>query len=117
MTENNHTLEPMFQFDFNQLATFENGRTPVLLTEDQYRRAQSCVNALEGLNDYALAGGWSFRGIEAYAKGLEKQRDELLAVAEHIQRCIPYGGFCQIHHGSATAADLDAAIASVKESK
>lgn len=84
MTENNHTLEPMFQFDFNQLATFENGRTPVLLTEDQYRRAQSCVNALEGLNDYALAGGWSFRGIEAYAKGLEKQRDELLAALKKV---------------------------------
>lgn len=41
-------------------------------------RIVACVNALEGLNDYALSGGWSFRGIEAYAKGLEKQRDELL---------------------------------------
>lgn len=49
------------------------------------RRIVGCVNALEGLNDHALVGGWSFRGIEAYAKGLEKQRNELLAVLGLIE--------------------------------
>jgi hypothetical protein len=50
---------------------------PELSGEDA-RRIVACVNALEGLNDDALAGGWSFRGIEKYAKGLECQRDALL---------------------------------------
>jgi len=36
---------------------------------------------------------------------------ELLAVLKHIRRCIPMGGFSQIHDGSATVADIDAAIA------
>jgi hypothetical protein len=48
------------------------------------RRICACVNALEGLNDDALAGGWSFRGIEKYAKGLECQRDELLQELRYI---------------------------------
>ena len=36
---------------------------------------------------------------------------ELLDVLMHIRRCIPLGGFAQIHDGSATLADIDAAIA------
>ena len=47
--------------------------------EQNARRIVACVNALEGLNDDALIGGWSFKGIEAYAKELAKERDELLA--------------------------------------
>lgn len=59
--------------------------------EANARRIVACVNALEGLNDYALSGGWSFRGIEAYAKGLEKQRDELLAALERCRFALePY---------------------------
>jgi hypothetical protein len=53
--------------------------------EANARRIVACVNALEGLNDDALIGGWSFRGSEAYSKGLEQQRDELLeALAEFL---------------------------------
>ena len=35
----------------------------------------------------------------------------LLDALKHIQRCIPYGGFAQIHHNSLTYQQLDAAIA------
>jgi len=38
-----------------------------------------------------------------------------IGILEHIRRCIPYGGFAQIHDGSATVADIDAAIANCKE--
>lgn len=41
---------------------------------------------------------------------LEQQRDQMLAALEHIRRRIPHGGFAQIHDGSATVADIDAAI-------
>lgn len=33
---------------------------------------------------------------------------DLLAVVQHILRCIPMGGFAQIQHGSSTWAQLDA---------
>ena len=36
---------------------------------------------------------------------------ELLEALQHIQRCIPLGGFAQIHHNSDTWAQIDAAIA------
>jgi hypothetical protein len=50
--------------------------------EANARRIVACVNALEGLNDHALLGGWSFRAIERYAKGLEKHCAELLSALE-----------------------------------
>lgn len=46
---------------------------------------------------------------------LTAQRDVAIGILEHIRRCIPYGGFAQIHDGSATVADIDAAIANCKE--
>ena len=36
---------------------------------------------------------------------------ELLEALQHIQRCIPLGGFAQIHHNSSTWSQIDAAIA------
>lgn len=49
----------------------------IIYSPKEARRIIACVNALEGLSDDALIGGWCFRGIEAFAKGLEAQRDEL----------------------------------------
>ena len=36
---------------------------------------------------------------------------ELLEALQHIRRCIPFGGFAQIHHDSSTCEQIDAAIA------
>ena len=36
---------------------------------------------------------------------------DLLEALKHIRRCIPYGGFVQIHDNSMTLAQIDAAIA------
>ena len=82
------------------------------------RRIVACVNALEGLNDYALSGGWSFRGIEAYAKGLEKQRDELLAAIERFmdshEECTDFDGFTAQIVSMADYHQAQEAIARVK---
>ena len=83
MSENKHTPEPWrtdeecgFPQDIHDSkgnlflrcgSDFDNE----IYGEANARRIVACVNALEGLNDYALSGGWSFRGIEAYAKGLD----------------------------------------------
>ena len=37
-----------------------------------------CVNALEGLSNDALDGGWNFKSMSKYCKDIESQRDELL---------------------------------------
>src|SRR5574343_21498 len=88
--------EKMFEYDFSQLATYENGRTPVLLTEEQYRRDRACVNACKGfsteqLEEWAVSGGMSHLfGIvicmnqAAAMVRAEKQRDDLLA---DVERC------------------------------
>src|SRR5574343_529397 len=92
MSEQNHTPEPWsYQASIPEdgfECFFINGKSKRISDfdgpqdEEQFanvRRIIYCVNALEGLSDHALIGGWTFRGIEAFAKGLEKQRDELLA--------------------------------------
>jgi hypothetical protein len=86
MSKAQHTPEPWPPFtDIATAMTPDPDGTPVaILSWDDYIRARACVNALEGLNDYALIGGWSFRGSEAYSKGLEQQRDELLTAAETL---------------------------------
>lgn len=48
------------------------------------RRIVSCVNALDGLPQDALDGGWTSAGISAYAKRLEGTNADLLAA---LKRC------------------------------
>ena len=40
--------------------------------------------------------------------------DELAEALEHILRCMPYGGFVQIHHGSATHEQILSALERAK---
>lgn len=39
---------------------------------------------------------------------------DLLEALEHIMRCIPMGGFAQIHHGSSTWEQIDAAVSKAR---
>lgn len=39
---------------------------------------------------------------------------DMLEALEHIMRCIPMGGFAQIHHGSSTWAQIDAAVSKAR---
>ncbi|MEG0884905.1 MAG: hypothetical protein RSH52_27090 [Janthinobacterium sp.] len=47
------------------------------MREANAQRLVACWNALDGLSDDHLAGGWNVRGMSSYAKGLEDK----LAVA------------------------------------
>ena len=80
--------DKMFQYDFDQLARYENGRTPVLLTEEQYRRARACVNACAGISTDAIEQeGSAVMGWQRTARKLidvTKQRDELLDALETV---------------------------------
>jgi hypothetical protein len=54
------------------------------MREANAHRLVACWNALDGLHDDALGGGWTAAGMNAYAKGLEEKlrvtRDLLLAI-------------------------------------
>lgn len=54
-----------------------NSKAIIYSQETAARMAQR-VNALDGLSDDALDGGWNFKDYERYVVNLEKQRKELL---------------------------------------
>lgn len=57
-------------------------------------------------------GMWLSYGINRQANArLIAAAPELLEALEHIMRCIPPGGFAQIHYESSTWAQIQAAIA------
>jgi len=61
------------------------------MREANAQRLVACWNALDGLSDDHLAGGWNARGMSLYAKGLEEKlaaaRALLVeAVAPHDER-------------------------------
>ncbi|WP_308920534.1 hypothetical protein [Janthinobacterium sp. J1-1] len=43
------------------------------MREANAQRLVACWNALDGLSDDHLAGGWNVRGMSSYAKGLEEK--------------------------------------------
>lgn len=43
------------------------------MREANARRLVNCWNALDGLSDEALDGGWNVRSMSSYAKGLEEK--------------------------------------------
>jgi hypothetical protein len=53
MSDRKHAQSP-FMHRFDQLGVFENGRTPVLLTEAEYQRAQLCADYCAGIDGMEL---------------------------------------------------------------
>ena len=51
-------------------------------SEANAKRIVSCVNALDGLSNDALDGGWNFKSMSNYCKNIESQRDALLEACE-----------------------------------
>ena len=54
----------------------------IVYENDNAKRIVSCVNALEGLSNDALDGGWNFKSMSKYCKDIESQRNELLEALE-----------------------------------
>ena len=48
------------------------------------KRIVTCVNALDGLNQDALDGGWNFKDHGRAARQMELQRDELLVLLKDL---------------------------------
>lgn len=63
----------------NEIAFFGDDAEDVL----NGKRSAKCVNALAGLSDDALDGGWNFKEMSAYVKKLERiVRDSKAAYVE-----------------------------------
>ena len=54
------------------------------LSEDDARRISAVLNACIDLPDEALAGGWTAKGMIAYAKSLEQKNAELLEALQTL---------------------------------
>lgn len=72
------------QFENYAIAVAIDFKNAPGMREANARRMVACWNALDGLHDDALGGGWTAAGMNAYAKGLEEKlrvaRDMLLAI-------------------------------------
>lgn len=79
--------EPMFEHRFDQLARYENGRTPILLTEDQYIRAQACVKACANISTALLQRGG---GVFDILANVAKERGDLLAMLISLKESVEF---------------------------
>lgn len=55
------------------------------------KRIVTCVNALDGLSQDALDGGWNFKDQGAYTVRVESQRDDLLKALTDLRDAIEAG--------------------------
>ena len=62
------------------------------LSEDDARRISACLNACNDLPDEALDGGWTAKGIDGYARSLERQIEALKADQAELLEAL---GYCE----------------------
>lgn len=62
------------------------------LSEDDARRISACLNACNDLPDGALDGGWTAKGIDGYAKSLERQIEALKTGQAELLEAL---GYCE----------------------
>lgn len=87
-TKAQHTPEQAWRFEFDQLMVYDDGRTPMYLTDAEYNHARACVSACAGMRNPV---GEVYQ-LEQYVKALtarmleaEQQRDDLQADAERYR--------------------------------
>lgn len=101
-----HTKGP-FAHRFDQLATFENGRTPVFLLESEYNRARAAWNACEGISTENLEHNLPVLELAKRYNAAIRQRDDLLAALKDAKAALEWsveqGGGPQCEHESGGA--------------
>ena len=61
------------------------------VTDANAKRIVTCVNALDGLSQDALDGGWNFKDQGAYTVRVESQRNDLLKALTDLRDAIEAG--------------------------
>lgn len=80
------------------------------------QRLVNCWNALDGLSDEALGGGWTAAGMNAYAKGLEEKLRVARALLLDIKKMDDKSEIADHDEGMpCTSAQFERVMASVRE--
>ena len=86
------------------------------MREANAKRLVACWNALDGLSDDALGGGWTAAGMNAYAKGLEEKLRVARALLLDIKKMDDKSEIADHDEGMpCTSAQFDGVMASVRE--
>lgn len=86
------------------------------MREANAQRLVNCWNALDGLSDEHLAGGWNARSMSAYAKDLEGKVRTLRAMLLVIKVLSDRDEIADHHEGMpCTSTKFDAAMEGVRE--
>lgn len=86
------------------------------MREANAQRLVACWNALDGLSDDALGGGWTAAGMNAYAKDLEGKVRTLRAMLLVVKVLSDRDEIADHHEGvPCTSAKFDAAMEGVRE--
>lgn len=86
------------------------------MREANAQRLVACWNALDGLSDDALGGGWTAAGMNAYAKDLEGKVRTLRAMLLVVKVLSDRDEVADHHEGvPCTSAKFDAAMEGVRE--
>ncbi len=93
----------------NKIKTTQHTPGPWVVIGEQVYAPDDCDHhpVADCTTNHSCRDEWD---VEANARLIAAAPD-LLEALQHIQRCIPLGGFAQIHHKSDTWAQIDAAIA------
>lgn len=81
--------------------------------DERAARITACMNALEGLADLALLGGWTYKGMNAHALKIEQENATLQARVAELESQLPEGmkhctiqfRECEKGHGWLTASN------------
>ena len=86
------------------------------MREANAQRLVSCWNALDGLSDDHLAGGWNARDMSAYAKGLEEKLRVARTLLLDIKKMDDKSEIADHDEGMpCTSARFDGVMADVRE--
>lgn len=86
------------------------------MREANAQRLVACWNALDGLSDGALDGGWNVRSMSAYAKGLEEKLRAASALLLEIKKLDDSDGIADHDEGMpCTSAEFDEVMVGVRE--
>ena len=86
------------------------------MREANAQRLVACWNALDGLSDEHLAGGWNARSMSAYAKDLEGKVRTLRAMLLVVKVLSDRDEIADHHEGMpCTSAKFDTAMEGIRE--
>lgn len=104
------------QFENHAIAVAIDFKNAPGMREANAQHLVACWNALDGLPDGALDGGWNVRSMSAYAKGLEEKLRAASALLLEIKKLDDSDSITDHDEGMpCTSAEFDEVMVGVRE--